>query len=84
MGEEEKLCVTQGGRRSRREGAGGGKGEATSDGWRVASKCQCPKIVASNEQTEDTKQTTALRSSKHRLTHKTRQTVKPPSVSQSR
>lgn len=63
---------------------GGGEGEAASDGCRAASKCQCPKIVASNNQTEDTKQTTALRSSKHRLTQETRQTVKPPSVFRSR
>lgn len=39
-----------------------------------------PKIVASNEQTEDTKQTTALRSSKQQLTRETRPTVKSSSV----
>lgn len=77
----ETLCDTEGGGRRWR---GGGEGEAASDGCRAASKCQCPKIVASNNQTEDTKQTTALRSSKHRLTQETRQTVKPPSVFRSR
>lgn len=39
-----------------------------------------PKIVASNDQTEDTKQTTALRSSKQQLTRETRPTVKSSSV----
>lgn len=86
MGEEEKLCVTLSGGRGGGGGVSGGreKGEAASDDCRDASKCQCPKIVASDDQTEDTKQTTALRSSKHRLTHKTGQTVKPPSVFRSR
>lgn len=86
IGEEEKLCVTLRGEEEggMEGGMEGGKGEAASDDCRVASKCQCPKIVPSYDQTEDTKQTTALRSSKHRLTHKTRQTVKLPSVFRSR
>lgn len=33
-----------------------------------------------DDQTEDTKQTTALRSSKHRLTRRTQRAAKPPSV----
>lgn len=74
MGEEEKPCVALRGERR------GEKGEATSDDCRAASECQSPKIVVSNDQTEDTKQTTALRSRKHRLTHETRQTVKSSSV----
>lgn len=62
------------------EGGRGLKGEATSDDCHAASECQRPEIVASSERTEDTEQTAALRSSKHRPARPTRQTVKSSSV----
>lgn len=67
MGEgRETLCDTEEEAAGRR---GGKEARPPSDERRAASACQSPKIVASDDQTEDTRQTTALRSSEHRRTH---------------